>query len=172
MAAEQFVIKLKLSKPSPIGIENYQHLRQIWKGDQMNSFKHFLRWYNNKDIVPTLEAMQTLIAFSPRQRHRYVEAGFYITKPNQNFPHKFLNAKLYLFTEVAKHLLEETEEDVVGGPSIVFTRKAVVDETSIRKSRNICKSIVRIDANQLYHFLMCQPMPTDLHNCWDLDSET
>ena len=29
----------------------------------MSSFKDFLRWYNNKDVVPTLEAMQKMIAF-------------------------------------------------------------------------------------------------------------
>ena len=63
-------------------------------------------------------------------------------------------------------------ENVVGGPSIVFTRKAVVDETFIRKSTNICKSIVGIDASQLYPYSMCQPMPTGLYTRWDIDSET
>ena len=63
-------------------------------------------------------------------------------------------------------------EDVVGGPSIVFTCKAVVDETSIRKSANICKPIVGIDASQLYPYSMCQHVPTGLYTRWDLDSET
>ena len=45
-------------------------------------------------------------------------------------------------------MLEKTREDVVGGPSIVFTRKAVVDENFIRTSTNLCKSIVCIDATQ------------------------
>ena len=58
------------------------------------------------------------------------------------------------------------------GPSIAFTRKAVVDETLIRKSTNICKSIVGIDASQLHPYTMCQPMPTGLFTRWDLDSET
>ena len=56
----------------------------------------------------------------------------------------------YPFTEGEKDLLEKVREDVVGGPSSVFTRKAVVDETFIRKSANICKSTVGIDASQLY----------------------
>ena len=33
----------------------------------------------------------------------------------------------------------------------------------IRKSANICKSIVGIDASQLYPYSMCQPMPTGLY---------
>ena len=56
-------VKLKRSKPPPTGIENYHYLQQIWKQEQMSSFKDFLRWYNNKDVVPTLEAMQRMIAF-------------------------------------------------------------------------------------------------------------
>ena len=61
---------------------------------------------------------------------------------------------------------------MVGGPSIVFTRKAVVDETFKRKSSNLCKSIVGIDASQLYPYSMCQPMPTGLYTRWEYDSET
>ena len=60
---------------------------------------------------------------------------------------------------------------MVGGPSIVFTRKAVVDETFIRKSSNLCKSIVGVDASQLYPYSMCQPMPTGLYTRWEYDSE-
>ena len=67
--------------------------------------------------------------------------------------------------------MEKILEDVVGGLSIVFTRKAIVDETFIRKSTNICNSIVGIDASQLYPHSMCQPMPTGLYTRWDLDSD-
>ena len=49
---------------------------------------------------------------------------------------------------------------MTGGPSIVFTPKAVVDEKYIRNSSNVCKSIVGIDANQLYPFSIYQDMPT------------
>ena len=62
LTAEQVVIRLKLSKPCPIEIVNYQYLQQIWKHEHMNSLKDFLRWYNNED-VPTLEVMQRTIAF-------------------------------------------------------------------------------------------------------------
>ena len=59
---------------------------------------------------------------------------------------------------------------MVGDPSIVFTSKAVVDETFIRRSRNICKSIVGIDASQLYPYSMCQAMPTGLCTRWEYDA--
>ena len=71
-----------------------------------------------------------------------------------------------------KQLLEKTREDVVGGTSIVFTRKAIVDEASFRKSTNLCKSTVGFVASHLYPYSMCQPMPTSLYTSWDLGSET
>ena len=86
--------------------------------------------------------------------------------------HKSTDAKIYPFAEGDKDLLEKTRENVVDGPSVVFTRKAVVDETFIQKSTNICQSTVGIDASQLYPYSMCQPMPTGLYTRWDIDSET
>ena len=43
LTTEQAVVKLKLSKPPPAGIESYQYLQQIWKQEQMSSSKDFLR---------------------------------------------------------------------------------------------------------------------------------
>ena len=61
---------------------------------------------------------------------------------------------------------------MTGGPSIVFTRKAVANEKFIRKSNNLCKSTFGIDASQLYPYSMCQDMPTGLYTRWDYDEET
>ena len=138
----------------------------------MSSFKDFLRWFNNKDVVPTLEAMQKMIAF-------YHDKDIDMLKLSCTLPnlaniclHKSTDAKFYPFTQGDKDLLEKVGEDVVGGPSIVFTHKAVVDKTFFRKSANICKSTVGIDASQLYPYSMCQPMPTGLSTRWDFDSDT
>ena len=76
---------------------------------------------------------------------------------------KSTSYKFYRFCESDKDLREKLREDMTSGPSIVFTRKAVVDKTFIRNSSNVCKSIVGIDAGQLYPFSMCQDMPTGLY---------
>ena len=86
--------------------------------------------------------------------------------------HKSTSAKFYPFTETDKDLLQKIREDMVGGPSNVFTRKAVVDETFIRNSGNICKSIVGIDASQLVPYSTCQAMPTGLYTRWEHDAES
>ena len=86
--------------------------------------------------------------------------------------HNSTDSKLYPFTETNKDLPEKIREDMVGGPSIVFTRKAVVDEFFICKSSNLCKSIVGVDASQLFFYPMCQPMPTGFYTRWEYDSKT
>ena len=61
---------------------------------------------------------------------------------------------------------------MVGGPSIVLTLKAVLDQTVIRDSTNLCKSFVGIDASQLYPFFISQTMPRGLYRKWGLGSES
>ena len=172
LSTEQAVMKLKLSKPPPTGIENYHFLQQIWKQEQMTSFKEFLRWYNDKDVVPTLEAMQKMIAFHHDKDINMLKLGCILPKLAHICLDKSTDAKFYPFTERVENLSEKIREVVVGGPSIVFTRKGVVHETFMPKSTNICKSIAGIDSSQLYYYLMCPPMPTGLYMRWDIDSKT
>ena len=167
LKTEEALSKIKLSKPAPSGEENYQFLLDIWNHEILCTFKDFLRWYNNKDIVPTLEAIPKMLAF-------YHKIGIDMLKLRCTLPnlaiiclHKSTSAKFYPFTETDKNLLQKIREDIVGGPSIVFTRQAVVDETFIRDSGKISKSIVGIDASQLYDYFMCQPMPTGLYTRWE-----
>ena len=63
LSSEQALCKLRLNKIPPTGDEKHANLRSIWVSEGMKSFKDFLMWYNNKDVVPTLEAMQKMIEF-------------------------------------------------------------------------------------------------------------
>ena len=138
----------------------------------MSSFKDFLRWYNKNDVVPTLEAMQKMIAFYHDKDIDTLKLACTLPNLANICLHKSTDAKFCPLTEGDEDLFEKVREDVVGGPSIVFTRKEVVDETFIGKSTNICKSIVGIDASQQYPYSMCQRMLTGLYTLWDIDSET
>ena len=105
--------------------------------------------------MPTLEAMQKMIAFYHDKDIDMLKLACSLTNLANICLHKFTDSDFYPFTEGDKDLLEKIREDVVGGLFIVFTRKAVVDETFVRKSANIFKSIVGIDASQLYPYSMC-----------------
>ena len=47
----------------PTAAEKFSYLQSVWVSEGMKSFEDFLMWYNNKDDVPTLEAMQKMIEF-------------------------------------------------------------------------------------------------------------
>ena len=113
LSTEKAVVKLKLSKPPPTGIENYQHLQRIWKQEPMSSFKNFLRWYNNKDVVSTLEARQKLIAFYDDKNIDMLKLSFTLPNLANICLHKSTDAKVYPFTEGDKDLLEKKIEKML-----------------------------------------------------------
>ena len=86
--------------------------------------------------------------------------------------HNCTDTKLYPFTEAETDLLDKIQGNVFGGPSIVFTRKSVVDETFVRKATNNCKPIFAIDASQLHWFSTSQTKPIGLFARWDHDPKT
>ena len=172
LSTEQAVAKLRMDRMPPTGAENYSYLQSVWENNNMENFSDFLKWYNKKDVVPTLQAMQKMIEFYHNKGIDMLKLGCTLPNLANICLHKSTDSKFYPFTQSDKDLLEKIREDMVGVPSIVFIRKAVMDETFIRKSSNLCRSIVGIDASQLYPYSMCQPMPTGLYTRWEYDSET
>ena len=110
LSTEKAVIKLKLSKPPPTGIENYHYLQQIGKQERMSSLKDFLRWYNNEDVVPTLEAMQKMIAFYHDKDIDTLKLGCTLPNLANICLHKTTDAKFYPFTVADKDLLKKFEK--------------------------------------------------------------
>ena len=172
LTTEQAVAKLRMDRIPPTEAENYSYLQSVWENNNMKYFSDFLKWYNNKYVVPTLEAMQKMIEFYYNKGISMLKLGCTLPNLANICLHKSTDSKFYPFTESDKDLLEKIAENMVGGPSIVFTRKAVVYETFIRKSSNLWKSIVGIDASQLYPYSMCQLMPTGLYTRWEYESKT
>ena len=128
LTTEKAVFKLKLSKPTLAGKESYQYLQQNWQQGQVSFFEDFLRWCYNRDVLPTLEAMRKMINFYRDKDIEILKLGCTITSMANICPHKPIETKVYPVTEADKDLLEITRENGVGGPSIIFTGKAVVNE--------------------------------------------
>ena len=160
----------KIYEPPATVQENYQYLTNVWQQENIRTFKDFLRSYSHQYVVPTLEAMQKMVDFYHNKGIGMLKLGCTLPNLANICLHKSTTAKFYHFTESDKDLLEKMRKDMIGGRSIVFTRKAVVHEFFIRGWTNLCKSIVGIDASQLYPFTMFQAMPTDLYTRWELDS--
>ena len=71
----------------------------------------------------------------------------YSSKPSTNLQVTSFMKTDKVFCETDKDLCEKIRENLYGGPSIVFTRKAVVDKKIVNDLSTICKWIVGIDAS-------------------------
>ena len=121
LKTEEALSKRKLSKPPPSGEENYQYLLDIWNHENMCTFKDFLRWFNNRDVVPTLKPMQKMLLFYHKKKIDMLKLGCTLPNLANICLHKPTNAKFYPFTETGKNLLQKIREDMVGGPSRLHT---------------------------------------------------
>ena len=127
LSQQEALKKLRLKEVPPSGVENYNYLKVIWEEEQMSTFRDFVKWYNNKDVVPTLEAMQKMMEFYHNKGIDMLKLGCTLPNLANICLHKSKNHKFFPFVESDKDLHDKIREDMTGGPSIVFTRKAVVD---------------------------------------------
>ena len=56
-------------KAQNINAEKYQECLAVWKKEHMNTFRDFLVYYNNKDVIGFLRALKKQNAFFQRQRN-------------------------------------------------------------------------------------------------------
>ena len=131
LKAEEALSKMQLSKPPPSGEKNYQYLLDIWNHGNMCTFEDYLRWCNNKYVVPTLEAKQKNLRFYHKKRIDMLKLRCTLPNLAKIRLHKSTSANFYPSTETDKDLLLKLRKYMAGSPSIVFTSKTVIDETFI-----------------------------------------
>ena len=127
--------EMGLNEKPRTGIENYALLEELWKVEKMKNFRDFLRWHNNIDVVPTLQAVKKM-KFYHNQKIDMLKLGCTLPNLANICLHKLMDRKFYPFIEADKDLHEQIRSEMTGGPSIAFKRKAVVDNTFIRRSNN------------------------------------
>ena len=162
LTTEAALVKMRLSE-IPAAAQNCFVSQEAWEQEKSSFFKDFLRWYNNKDAVPTLEAMQKFVEINHNKSIDMVKLAYTKPKLAKGRLDGAPGAEFHQLLESDKDSLSKVHEDIVEGPPIVFTRKAVVDDTHIRKPTNVCESIVGIDASQLYPLSMSQHVPAELY---------
>ena len=158
----------KLKGEYVLTLKEYDDCHRIFKERGMQTFGDWLEYYNNLDVAPFLEALQKMKEF-------YTSLGIDILKDAVSLPgvsEKYILRKtlqprwgykppeLYSPNKEAYAMLKAV---VVGGPSLVFTRKHVAGETRIRSHQyedaRVCRRILGYDANSLYPSTMMKEMP-------------
>ena len=98
LRTEQAVAKLRMDRIPPTGAENYSYLQSVWKNHNMQYFSDFLKWYNNKDVVPTLDAMQKKIELHHNKGIDMLKLGCTLTGFAIICLHESTNSKFHPFT--------------------------------------------------------------------------
>ena len=146
------ILKLRLKKVPQNAEEIYLEFQNVWKRESMQTVRDFFMWYNNKDVEPTIEAMIKMTSFYHSRQVDMLNLGYTLPNLAIRFLHQSRDAAFFPFCEKDKEDDKYIGEWPTGEPSVIFTRHAKVGETKIRESANVCKSIVGIDASQLYPF--------------------
>ena len=149
----------KLKGSYVLSLKEYDNCHRVFNERGMRTFCDWFEYYNNLDVAPFLEALQKIKEF-------YTNLGVDIFKDAVSLPsvsqyyilrktlqgHKgYKPPELYAPNKEAYGMLKAA---VVGGPSLVFTRKHVAGETRIRSHQyedaRLVKRILGYDANSLY----------------------
>ena len=149
---------------------SYCQLLRVWNDNNMDTFRDFLVWYNNLDVVPFLEAIDKMSDFWKQRDIDIFKDG--VSVPGLTMKYLLSNVPdtyFSLFTEQDKDLYYTMKDNNVGGPSIIFNRYHEKDKTFIRNAEMIrkniepkpCKKVVGHDANALYLWAIIQDMPTE-----------
>lgn len=154
--------RMKLEVAPPTKEEVYDSLQNIWDANNMKTFKDWLEWYNLLDVAPFVEGVERMQLF-------YKEKNIDLFKVAISVPGI---ARTLLFRAAAKQkcsfgvfgkkdkdLYHKIKNNIVGGPSIIFTRHHKVGETRIRSGDKTCGNIVGFDANALYLSCLGSDMP-------------
>ena len=169
----------KLKNEYVLTREEWEECQRLFKEKGMKTFKDWLKYYNNLDVAPGLEALQ-------KMRNFYTGKGIDIMKDAVSIPgvslHYLLKGAIERKAELyapSKEAYEMLKEAVVGGPSLVFTRYREVGKTRIRSHQypletnehgiskearaagaaKLCENILGYDANALYLSTMLREMP-------------
>ena len=143
----------------------YEECKRVFEEREMQTFGDWLEYYNNLDVTPFVETLEKMKAF-------YTKLGIDIFKDAVSLLGVSMQyilrdtlrrrnpPELYAPGNEAYEMLKAA---VVGGPSLVFTRKHVAGETRIRSHKydlaRIVKRILGFDANSLYLSTMAKEMP-------------
>ena len=105
--------------------ETYTNLQNIWKKEGMATMGDFLRWYNNLDVMPFVEAIEKMLVFYRTKHIDLLKNAISVPGIARRLLFKTArreHAHFALFSEKNKDLYQKIKNNMIGGPSIIFTR--------------------------------------------------
>ena len=118
---ESFFSRLK---NEGISDEDYASCRGVWRDNGMTTLRDFLVWYNNRDMVPFLQAIDKQFVFYRQRGIDMFKGG--VSVPGLTLIYLFNdlpeNTYFTLFNEPNKDPHQLVKDNIVGGPSLHFAK--------------------------------------------------
>ena len=149
-------------KSEEISDADYARCQAVWHDNGMKTMREYLIWYNNRDVIPFLQAIDKQFAFYQQHNIDMFKDG--ISVPGLSLLHLFNDlpndTNFVTFNNTNKDAHKLVKDNIVGGPAIIFHRYHEKGITKIRGGSELCRKIVGYDANALYLWALMQDMPT------------
>ena len=121
-------------KNEGISDADYARCQAVWHDNQMKTMRDFLVWYNNRDVIPFLQAIDKQFAFYQQHNIDMFKDG--ISVPGLSLLHLFNDlpndTNFTVFNRTNSDLHQLVKDNIVGGPAIIFHRYHEKDVTKIR----------------------------------------
>ena len=161
LTTEQTLAKLRMDRTPPTGAEKYSYLQTVWENNNMQYFSDFLKWYNNKDVVPTLEAMQKMIQF-------YHNKGIDMPKLGCTLPNR-ANICLHISTDSKFDPFTESDKDLIKRYEKIWLAVLLLSLHVKQLWMKLLKEKHQTCANQLFISMLVSFIPTQCVNQYQLD---
>ena len=146
---------------SNISEDEYALCQNVWRSKNMQTMADFLEWYNNKDVVPFLTAIEVQSGFYRDRGLDMLKDGIGVPGLTLRYLFKTIPSDVYftLFSKHTKDIHTLIRQQLVGGPSIIFNRYKEKGVSLIRGDKPV-ETLEGFDANALYLWGIMQDMPT------------
>jgi hypothetical protein len=125
--------------------ENYMDIQEIWRENKMSTFRDYLVYYNNADVGPFVKCIERYQSIFKDQNLDVFKIA--ISIPGIARKMLFQEAErqqvnFSLFGKDHEDLYRTVKQNIVGGPSIIFSRHHKVGKSCIRcKGGKKCVSV-------------------------------
>ena len=148
------------------GSENYQWLQQLWVENQWTTSADFLKWYNDLDVNPMIQAIEKMNDYYKDKNVDFMHQAITLLGIAKRICSNSItdpNVEIHLFNQKQQDIYRLFKENIAGGPSIIYHRNQQAHKSFIRNNQNKpCKSIVGYDANALYLHALFMNLPTQI----------
>ena len=127
----------------------------------MTTFKDFFQWYNNKDVFPTLDAMQKMVQFYHEKEIDMLKLCCTLLNLAIICLHKSTYKKFYTFCESDRDLCEKIREHMTGGHQLCLREKLLWIKP--------LSGIHQMSANQLLELMRASFIPIQCFNTYQQD---